>query len=176
MVEMLRYATRGAGGFSGVKSDFGGKTGTTDNSFDSWFVGFSPDLVAGVYIGFDTPKSLGEDETGASVALPVFINFMKEALKGVPSMPFRVPSTVKMVNIDRITGKLPSISTPKENFFSEAFKLKDDLDLLEKANEETISSYTPASESNAQASEGVEGAKPSGEGGAEIIKSPAGIY
>jgi penicillin-binding protein 1A len=103
----------------------GGKTGTTNNSYDSWFVGFSPDLVAGVYVGFDTPKSLGDDETGASVALPIFINFMKEALKNTPSTPFRIPNGVKFVKIDRTTGKLSSPSTPKENIFFEAFKIED---------------------------------------------------
>lgn len=106
----------------------GGKTGTTNNSYDSWFVGFSPDLVAAVYIGFDNPKSLGSEETGASVALPVFINFMKEALKDKPSTPFRVPNSVKLVKIDRITGKYPTPTTPKERIFFEAFKLNDGIE------------------------------------------------
>lgn len=103
----------------------GGKTGTTNSSYDSWFVGFSPDLIAAVYVGFDMPKSLGAEETGASVALPIFINFMKEALKSTPSTPFRVPNTVKFVKIDRTNGKLPTPQTPRENIFFEAFKLDD---------------------------------------------------
>ncbi|MCE3255664.1 MAG: mrcA [Rickettsiaceae bacterium] len=103
----------------------GGKTGTTNNYIDSWFVGFSPDLVAGVYIGFDTPKTLGSGETGASIALPVFIDFMKQALKDVPSTPFRVPGDVKFVKIDRTTGALATPSTPKSNIIFEAFKLDD---------------------------------------------------
>jgi penicillin-binding protein 1A len=105
----------------------GGKTGTTNNSFDSWFVGFSPDLVMAVYVGFDIPKSLGSEETGASVALPIFIDFMKEALADKPLVPFRVPNSVKLVKIDRTTGKYPSISTPKEKIFFEAFKLNDEI-------------------------------------------------
>ncbi len=105
-----------------------GKTGTTNSSYDSWFVGFSPDLVAGVYVGFDTPKSLGSNETGSSVALPVFIDFMKQALKDTPSTPFRVPSSVKFVKVDRATGKFPSSSTPKDRVFFEAFKIDDSLD------------------------------------------------
>lgn len=105
-----------------------GKTGTTNSSYDSWFVGFSPDLVAGVYIGFDMPKSLGSDETGASVALPVFIDFMKQSLKDTPSTPFRVPSSVKFVKIDRETGRSPSGSTPKDRVFFEALKLTDNID------------------------------------------------
>jgi penicillin-binding protein 1A len=107
-----------------------GKTGTTNSSFDSWFVGFSPDLVVGVYVGFDIPKSLGSNETGSSVALPIFIDFMKDALKDKPSTPFRVPSNVKFVKIDRSTGKFPTSSTPKEKIFLEAFKLNDSLENL----------------------------------------------
>ncbi len=105
----------------------GGKTGTTNNSFDSWFVGFSPDLVVAVYIGFDNPRTLGNEETGASVAMPVFINFMKDALKDKPSTPFRVPSSVKFVKIDRTTGRHPSVETPKEKIFFEAFKNIDNI-------------------------------------------------
>jgi penicillin-binding protein 1A len=106
----------------------GGKTGTTNNSYDSWFVGFSPDLVMAVYVGFDTPRSLGREETGASVALPVFVNFMKDALANKPSTPFRVPNTVKFVKIDRTSGGFPTPKTPKENIFFEAFKLEDSIE------------------------------------------------
>lgn len=106
----------------------GGKTGTTNNSFDSWFVGFSPDLVMAVYIGFDTPKSLGDEETGASVAMPVFIDFMKDAIKDKPSVPFRTPNSIKLVKIDRSTGKYPNPSTPKEKIFFEALKIEDEID------------------------------------------------
>jgi penicillin-binding protein 1A len=105
----------------------GGKTGTTNNSFDSWFVGFSPDLVVAVYIGFDNPRTLGNEETGASVAMPVFINFMKEALKDKPSTPFRVPSSIKFVKIDRTSGRHPTVETPKEKIFFEAFKSNDNV-------------------------------------------------
>lgn len=114
----------------------GGKTGTTNNSYDSWFIGFSPDLVVAVYIGFDTPKTLGSEETGASVALPVFINFMKDALKSTPSTPFRVPSTVRFVKVDRNTGKFPTPSTPKDHIFFEAFKVNDSMESAESSPEE----------------------------------------
>jgi penicillin-binding protein 1A len=106
----------------------GGKTGTTNNAFDSWFVGFSPDLVAAVYIGFDSPSSLGKYETGSSVALPIFVDFMKEALKETPSTPFRVPPTIKFVKINKETGKRASPETPSENTFFEAFKLDDEVE------------------------------------------------
>jgi penicillin-binding protein 1A len=137
----------------------GGKTGTTNNSYDSWFVGFSPDLVTAVYIGFDTPKTLGSDETGASVALPVFINFMKESLKNTPSTPFRVPNTVKFVKIDRTTGKYPTPLTPKERVFFEAFKMDD-----------TISSAASPDDENEEAEED------DGFGNKTSDSEPTGIY
>jgi penicillin-binding protein 1A len=117
-----------AGSARSIGKIVAGKTGTTNSSYDSWFIGFSPDLVVGVYIGFDNPRTLGRLETGASVALPVFIDFMKQALKDTPSIPFRVPDSVKFVKIDRLTGSYPTPSTPKENIFFEAFKLNDNLD------------------------------------------------
>jgi len=112
----------------GIGKIIGGKTGTTNSSYDSWFVGFSPNLVAAVYVGFDNPKSLGAEETGASIALPIFINFMKEALKEKSSTPFHVPSSVKFVKVDRTTGKYPTPTTPKEHVFFEALKLTDTID------------------------------------------------
>ncbi len=82
-----------------------GKTGTTNDSKDTWFMGFTPDMVVGVYIGFDQPAPLGKKETGSSVALPVFKSFMEEALKDVPARPFRVPPGVRMVRINADTGQ-----------------------------------------------------------------------
>ncbi|MBI1206316.1 MAG: PBP1A family penicillin-binding protein [Azospirillum sp.] len=81
-----------------------GKTGTTNDSNDTWFVGFTPNLVVGLYAGFDQPRSLGGHETGASVAVPVFGAFMKEALEGVPPAPFRVPPGLRLVRVDPQTG------------------------------------------------------------------------
>ncbi|MCB9979893.1 MAG: penicillin-binding protein 1A [Rhodospirillales bacterium] len=81
-----------------------GKTGTTNESRDAWFIGFSSDLVVGVYIGFDNPQPLGKKETGSSVAVPVFQSFMEQALKGKTPMPFRVPKGIKQVRIDAQDG------------------------------------------------------------------------
>lgn len=81
-----------------------GKTGTTNESRDAWFIGFTPDLVVGIFLGFDEPRSLGRRETGSSVAVPVFQNFMKEALADTPSIPFRVPPGVRQVQINAETG------------------------------------------------------------------------
>ena len=68
-----------------------GKTGTTQDFNDAWFVGFTPDLVTAVWIGFDTPSSLGKDETGGVIAAPIWHDFMQIALKDRPNLPFRVP-------------------------------------------------------------------------------------
>ncbi len=81
-----------------------GKTGTTNASKDAWFVGFSPDLVVGVYIGFDVPQSLGKRETGSSVAVPIFKDFMQDALAGEPIIPFRTPPGIRNVRINAKTG------------------------------------------------------------------------
>ncbi len=82
-----------------------GKTGTTNKSKDTWFIGFSPDLVVGVFVGFDEPQSLGKRETGGSTAVPIFGEFMKEALKDTPPTPFRVPPGIKNVRINAETGR-----------------------------------------------------------------------
>ncbi len=156
-----------AGRAKSIGKIIGGKTGTTNNSYDSWFVGFSPDLIAGVYVGFDTPKTLGKDETGASVALPIFINFMKQALKDTPSTPFRVPSGVKFVKIDRTTGKFPTPATPKDHVFFEAFKASDDVDAILSANASDVGGNVPA------AAEG-EGAAPAD--AQQDKNNPSGIY
>ncbi|HET6519522.1 MAG TPA: penicillin-binding protein 1A [Geminicoccaceae bacterium] len=84
-----------------------GKTGTTNESRDAWFIGFTPDLVVGTFIGFDQPRSLGARETGSSAALPIFVDFMEEALADQPPTPFRVPPGIRLVRVDADTGLLP---------------------------------------------------------------------
>ena len=81
-----------------------GKTGTTNQSNDAWFIGFSPDLAVGVFVGFDRPKTMGRRETGSSVAVPIFRDFMEKALKNVKSIPFRIPPGIKLIRIDSKTG------------------------------------------------------------------------
>ncbi len=88
-----------------------GKTGTTNESRDAWFIGFAPDLVAGVWVGFDQPRSLGRRETGSSVALPIWKAFMAKALADEPPVPFRVPPGVMLVRIDADSGLLPGPTT-----------------------------------------------------------------
>ena len=81
-----------------------GKTGTTNDYKDAWFIGFTPDIVCGVYIGFDKPKPLGRGMTGGRLAAPVVEDFMKIALAGKPAVPFRVPPGIKLVRVDLKTG------------------------------------------------------------------------
>lgn len=94
-----------------------GKTGTTNDFRDAWFVGFAPDLVVGVFVGFDSPKPLGtvpEGEGGGKVAAPVFQAFMERALPRYDTIPFRIPSGVVFANIDANSGRLarPGATTP----------------------------------------------------------------
>ena len=77
-----------------------GKTGTTNDAKDVWFVGFGPDLVVGVYVGFDRPRSLGDRATGSSIALPIWIDVMDRALENEPIRPFPVPKGLKLVFVE----------------------------------------------------------------------------
>ncbi len=110
MTSMLEgVVQRGTGGrLKALGFPVAGKTGTTNDSRDAWFVGFTPDLVAAVYVGFDEPQSLGSHETGASVAIPVFQTFMAAAMKNKMAIPFRMPSGLRMVRVDPATGDLTS--------------------------------------------------------------------
>jgi penicillin-binding protein 1A len=87
-----------------VGKPIAGKTGTTNDWRDAWFVGFTPDLAAGVYIGFDDPDSLGDDETGGHVAAPVFRDFMIAALKDAPATAFRTPPGMRLYRVSAATG------------------------------------------------------------------------
>lgn len=89
-----------------VGKPLAGKTGTTNDSDDTWFIGFSPDLVCGVFVGYDTPRSLGAREAGATVALPAFRDFMLAALKDTPAIPFRIPPGILLVRVNAATGQL----------------------------------------------------------------------
>jgi penicillin-binding protein 1A len=83
----------------------GGKTGTTNESRDTWFVGFTPDLVIATYVGYDTPRPMGAKETGARVALPAFMQFVKTALKDKPVTEFREPAGIQKIPVNALTGQ-----------------------------------------------------------------------
>jgi penicillin-binding protein 1A len=111
-----------------------GKTGTTNDSKDAWFIGYTPHLVVGVFVGFDNPKSLGEKETGGSVAVPIFKEFMERALVDVPPSPFRVPPGVRLVQVNPSSGRPTSPDDPRAIW--EAFIA---------GTEPSVSDYTPSS-------------------------------
>ncbi len=97
-----------------------GKTGTTNDEKDAWFIGYTPNLVVGLYLGYDKPQSLGKGATGGGLAAPIFKEFMAEALKGVPAVDFKVPEGMKMVAINRKTGMQAIQGEP--DTIMEAFK------------------------------------------------------
>ena len=97
-----------------------GKTGTTNDEKDAWFVGFTPDLVVGVFMGYDTPTPLGRGGTGGGLAAPVFKDFMTQALAGTPKVDFRVPEGMTLIAINRKTGMRTNKGDP--NLIMEAFK------------------------------------------------------
>jgi penicillin-binding protein 1A len=97
-----------------------GKTGTTNDEKDAWFIGFTPNLVVGLYVGFDQPRSLGKGTTGGGLAAPIFKEFMTEALKDVPPVDFQVPEGMTMIAINRKTGMRAGEGEP--GTIMEAFK------------------------------------------------------
>ncbi|HUU40020.1 MAG TPA: penicillin-binding transpeptidase domain-containing protein, partial [Desulfatiglandales bacterium] len=97
-----------------------GKTGTTNNLRDAWFIGFTPDLVAGAWAGYDDRRPMGKGETGSRAATPIWVYFMQDVLKGKPITPFQPPEGVVITKIDAETGLLASPSSKKTCF--QAFK------------------------------------------------------
>jgi penicillin-binding protein 1A len=83
-----------------------GKTGTTDQFMDAWFIGYTPELITGVWVGFDEERSLGENETGARAASPIWVSFMSKILKDKPKKDFSVPEGVEFMKIDPKTGQI----------------------------------------------------------------------
>ena len=107
-----------------------GKTGTTNDNYDAWFIGFSSNLVVGVYVGFDNPKTLGRFETGSKAALPIFKNFIEKAIFKKDFDNFKVPKNIYLTSLNYDTG-LKSISGDK-NTISEA--LKEDINNIDNNN------------------------------------------
>jgi penicillin-binding protein 1A len=96
-----------------------GKTGTSNDYKDAWFIGFTPELATGVYVGFDKPKSMGNAATGGEMAVPIFTEFMEAALKGKPPTPFNMPTGMTQIWIDPATGVKANAG---ETAIAEAFK------------------------------------------------------
>ncbi len=103
-----------------VGKPIAGKTGTTNDEKDAWFVGFSPDLVVGVFVGFDQPRPMGRGMTGGHVAAPIFVEFMKAALADQPPKEFQAPPGINFIPVDRRTGLRAQPGDP--DTILEAFK------------------------------------------------------
>ncbi len=114
MVEMMEgVVQRGtARSLASLGYPLAGKTGTTNEAKDTWFIGFTPDLVVGTYVGYDEPKSLGRREQGATVAVPIVKEFLGSALEGQPPIPFRVPPGLRMVRVSALTAEPASPGDP----------------------------------------------------------------
>ena len=97
-----------------------GKTGTTNEEKDAWFIGYTPDVVVGVYIGYDKPRHLARGATGGHLAAPIVKDFLKAALADKPGVPFRVPPGIKLIRVDPKTGMRAGPGT--ERAILEAFK------------------------------------------------------
>jgi penicillin-binding protein 1A len=87
-----------------VGKPIAGKTGTTNDEKDAWFIGFSPDIVVGIYMGYDKPRNLGRNATGGHLAAPIARDFLKLALADKPAIPFKVPAGIKLIRVVAKTG------------------------------------------------------------------------
>ena len=115
---------RGTGrGLKDLKLDLAGKTGTTNDNTDAWFIGYTSNLVIGVYVGHDEPKSLGKYETGAKTAMPIFKSFIKKAIKKGDARPFKVSKNIKFLVVDQKTGRKADFGS--KTTIIEAFKKND---------------------------------------------------
>ncbi|PCJ27574.1 MAG: peptidase [Rickettsiales bacterium] len=111
-----------------LKHVIAGKTGTTNDARDVWFMGYTPKIIVGTYVGYDQPRTLGKRAYGANIALPIFVDFMKKGYKNAPLVDFIVPDSVALLSVDYETGK-PSTG---ENSIIESFKADDYNPFLEK--------------------------------------------
>ncbi|WP_137390543.1 penicillin-binding protein 1A [Rhodoligotrophos defluvii] len=105
---------------SKVGKPLAGKTGTTNDEKDAWFVGYAPDLAVGIYVGYDNPRPMGRGSTGGEIAAPIFADFMKLALKDKPGIPFRIPPGVQLIPINPSNGQRAAYGDA--NVILEAFK------------------------------------------------------
>jgi len=112
------------------RKDLAGKTGTTNENVDAWFCGYTQSLVGIAWIGFDQPRTLGSNETGAVAALPIWITFMQRALKGVPEKPIEKPDGVVQVRINEATGLRDDTSATSDWFYAEAVPRQADVALV----------------------------------------------
>ncbi len=117
MRSVINEGTGASARYWGFTQDAGGKSGTTNDMRDAWFVGFTPELLTAVWVGFDDNQPLGL--SGSVAALPIWTRFMMGALAGHPNLPFGAPEGISFAEIDRDTGKLAEVACPR--IFHEAF-------------------------------------------------------
>ncbi|HEV7981287.1 MAG TPA: penicillin-binding protein 1A [Xanthobacteraceae bacterium] len=120
MEGVVQRGTAAEAGFKEVGKPVAGKTGTTNDFKDAWFVGFTPDLAVGVYMGYDKPRHLGRDATGGHLSAPIVKDFLKTALADKPATPFRMPAGIKLIRVDVKTGQRATPGT--QSAILEAFK------------------------------------------------------
>nr|WP_311732358.1 transglycosylase domain-containing protein [Sphingomonas sp. BK580] len=147
-----------------------GKTGTNNGPTDVWFIGGTPQMIAGLYLGFDTPRSLGGYAQGGTVAVPVFKEWAQKAYEGLPVLPFRAPAGIRMVRIDRASGRpvygtFPTGDDPKPAVIWEAFKPQSEARRARRA--------APAAAPSAAPSAGTSGAPASD---SDFLQRQGGIY
>jgi penicillin-binding protein 1A len=123
LTTILQGVIDDAGGTGGAARSIGrpvaGKTGTTNGYYDAWFVGYTPDIVSGVWVGFDEERSIGRGEVGGKAALPIWLEYMKAAHESLPPRGFPVPDGVVFANIDNETGRL--VSSGSKSVVRQAF-------------------------------------------------------
>ena len=123
MTSLLKAVVEDKNGTGGrakaLGRDVAGKTGTTNGYYDAWFIGYTPQIASGVWVGFDQEKSLGKGEVGGRAALPIWVDYMKAAHEDLPQMTFPVPEGIVFANIDSDTGQLASSGS--KNIIRQAF-------------------------------------------------------
>lgn len=115
------------------RKDLSGKTGTTNDYRDAWFSGFNADVVTTAWIGFDQPASLGRGETGARAALPIWIDFMRNALQGIPEKPLIPPQSVVRITVNSETGKPTTADDPQamQEYFIQGTETPHEMPIVE---------------------------------------------
>ncbi len=146
-----------------------GKTGTSSDERDAWFMGYSPNLVVGVFVGYDNPTPLGRAETGGRTAAPIFRDIMQAEIGSDPAIPFRIPPGISLVKIDHKTGQLASSSDP--DVILEAFKEGTEPQSSSSSSSAGVVTGTPVTGLDGGTSSG----QPSGGGGA-VDSGTGGLY
>ena len=123
---------RGTGrGLKDLNLQIAGKTGTTNKNTDAWFIGFTSELIIGVYAGFDKPRTLGKRETGSSIAVPIFKDFLTDYYHEKRALPFKIPKGVELIQVNIDSGEV-SFEVDGDKTIYEAFRKSDKLDIKNK--------------------------------------------